>query len=245
MWIGKVVMPPGRQADHYGRDERITYLPRDVMREAIHTPVGLPPTVEGGDGYALQEVQLIKCTSESPHSYALILRFAHRGGGKENFQPCDDSIDTIPTPDRQCINVTLQIARDQTDQMSGARLQLADSTFKIFVHPRTAPRILATASLRNASSRNASCSNSRLTSSGTSGVRSARPIRSQRSGESVSCSRKRAAIWIALRSAAGWVATRISNSASCRRFWSNGILSPTFSCSNTSSNRSPNQWICS
>jgi len=36
------------------------------MREAIHTPVGLPPTVEGGDGYALQKVKLIKCTSESP-----------------------------------------------------------------------------------------------------------------------------------------------------------------------------------
>jgi len=106
--------------------------------------------VEGGDGYALQEVKLIKCAPESPHSYALILRVAHRGGGKEIFQPCDDSIDTIPTADRQCINVALQIARDQTDQMSGPRLQLADGTFKIVVHPRTAPRILATASLRNA-----------------------------------------------------------------------------------------------
>jgi hypothetical protein len=108
-------MPPWRQADHYGRDERITYLSRDVMREAIHTPVCLPPTMEGGDGYALQEVKLIKCTSESPHSYALILRVAHRGGGKEIFQPCDDSDDTIPTADRQCINVALHVARDQTD----------------------------------------------------------------------------------------------------------------------------------
>ena len=79
MWIGKVVMPPGRQADHNGRDKRITYLSCDVMREAIHTPVGLPPTMEGGDGYALQEVKLIKRTPESPHSYALILRVA-RGG---------------------------------------------------------------------------------------------------------------------------------------------------------------------
>jgi hypothetical protein len=46
-------MPPWRQADHYGCDERIPYLPRDVMCEAIHTPVSLPPTMEGGDGYAL------------------------------------------------------------------------------------------------------------------------------------------------------------------------------------------------
>jgi len=142
-------MPPWRQADHNGRDERIMYLSRDVMREAIHTPVCLPPTVEGGDGYALQ------------------------------------------------------VARDQTDQMSGARLQLADGTFKIVVHPRTAPRILATAALRNASSRNASCSNSRITSSGTLGSRSARPICIQWSSESLSCARKRAAIWIALMSATG------------------------------------------
>jgi len=143
-------MPPGRQADHDRRDERITYLPRDVMREAIHTPVGLPPTMEGGDGYALQEVELINCTSESPHSYALILRVAHRRGGKEISQPCDDSVDTIPAADRQGINVTFQVPWDQTDQMSSARLQLADGTFKILVHPRTAPRILTTASLRNA-----------------------------------------------------------------------------------------------
>jgi hypothetical protein len=68
--------------------------------------------MEGGDGYALQKVKLIKCTSESPHSYALILRITHRGGGKEIFQPCDDSVDTIPAADRQCINVTLQVARD-------------------------------------------------------------------------------------------------------------------------------------
>jgi hypothetical protein len=53
-------MPPWRQADHYGRNERLTYLPRDVMREAIHTPVGLPPTMESGDSYALLEVKLIK-----------------------------------------------------------------------------------------------------------------------------------------------------------------------------------------
>jgi hypothetical protein len=33
------------------------------MRETVHTPVGLPPTVEGGDGYALQEVKLNKSTT--------------------------------------------------------------------------------------------------------------------------------------------------------------------------------------
>jgi hypothetical protein len=72
-------MPPWRQTDHNGRDERLTYLSCDVMCEAIHTPVGLPPTMEGGDGYALQEVKLINYTLESPHSYALIHRIA-RGG---------------------------------------------------------------------------------------------------------------------------------------------------------------------
>jgi hypothetical protein len=72
-------MSPWRQADHNGRDERLTYLSCDVLREAIYPPVGLPPTMEGGDGYALQEVKLIKCTAESPQSYALILRIA-RGG---------------------------------------------------------------------------------------------------------------------------------------------------------------------
>jgi len=30
------------------------------MREAVHTPVGLPPTMEGGDRYALPEVKLNK-----------------------------------------------------------------------------------------------------------------------------------------------------------------------------------------
>jgi hypothetical protein len=70
------------------------------MREAIHTTVCLPPTVEGGDGYALQEIKLIKRTPKLPHSYALILRVAHRRVGKEIFQPCDDSVDTIPTADR-------------------------------------------------------------------------------------------------------------------------------------------------
>src|SRR5918994_7217594 len=58
------------------------------MREAIHTPVGLPSTKEGGDGYALQEVKLIKCTSESPPSYTLILSstlymFAIRKGHRQ------------------------------------------------------------------------------------------------------------------------------------------------------------------
>ena len=105
-------MPPWRQADHNGRDKRTTYLSGDLMRQAIHTPVGLPPTMQGGDGCALQEVNLVKCTSESPHSYALILRVAHRGGGKEIFQPCDNGVDTIPTADRQCIKVALQVARD-------------------------------------------------------------------------------------------------------------------------------------
>lgn len=58
------------------------------MREAIHTPVYIPSKMKGGDGYALQEVKLINCTSESPHSYALILRFTPRRGGTENFQLC-------------------------------------------------------------------------------------------------------------------------------------------------------------
>ena|SRR5882724_3136303 len=62
-----------RHAEHNGRDKRITYLSGDVLSEEIHTPVGLPPTMEGGDGYARQKVKLINCTSESPHSYALIL----------------------------------------------------------------------------------------------------------------------------------------------------------------------------
>jgi hypothetical protein len=69
-------MPPWRQADHNGCDERVTYLSGDAMREAIHMPVCLPPTMEGSDGYALQEVKLVECTSESPHSYALILQVA-------------------------------------------------------------------------------------------------------------------------------------------------------------------------
>jgi hypothetical protein len=56
-------MPPWRQADHNGRDERITYLSCDVLREAIHPPVGLPPTMEGGDRYALPEVKLNKSTT--------------------------------------------------------------------------------------------------------------------------------------------------------------------------------------
>jgi hypothetical protein len=76
MWIDQVVMPPWRQADYNGRDKRITYLSCDLMRKAIHPPVGLPPMMEGGDGYALQEVKLIKCTSEPPHSSALILQVA-------------------------------------------------------------------------------------------------------------------------------------------------------------------------
>jgi hypothetical protein len=58
-------MPPWRQADHYGRDERMMYLSCDAMREAVHTPAGLLLTMEGGDGYALQEVKLIKRMSES------------------------------------------------------------------------------------------------------------------------------------------------------------------------------------
>ena len=88
-----------RQADHNGRDRWITNLSCDLMCKAIHTPVGLPPTIQGGDGYALQEVNLAKCTSESPHSDALILRVAHRGGGTEIFPPGDDSVDTILTVD--------------------------------------------------------------------------------------------------------------------------------------------------
>lgn len=56
-------MPPWRQAGHNGRAERLTYLSCNVMREEIYTPVGLPPTMEGGDGYALPEVKLSKSTT--------------------------------------------------------------------------------------------------------------------------------------------------------------------------------------
>jgi hypothetical protein len=42
-------MSPWRQADHNGRDERLTYLSCDMLREAIHPPVGLPPT--GGQAH--------------------------------------------------------------------------------------------------------------------------------------------------------------------------------------------------
>jgi hypothetical protein len=45
--VTQVVMPPWRQADHNGRDERITHLSGDGMREAMHTPVCLPPD-DGG-----------------------------------------------------------------------------------------------------------------------------------------------------------------------------------------------------
>jgi hypothetical protein len=78
-----------------------------MRREAIHTPVCLPPTMEGGDNHALQEVNLIKCTSESPHSYALILRVAHRGagvreatmseGGSKAHSPCPSLREREPT----------------------------------------------------------------------------------------------------------------------------------------------------
>jgi hypothetical protein len=143
------------------------------MCEAIHTSVCRPPTVEGGDGYTLQEVKLIASTLEAPHADALILGVMHCRGGQEIFPPRDDIVDTVPTTDRQCINIALQISRDQADQMSGARLQLSDGPFKVLVHPLTAPRILATASLRNVSSRSASCSNACIASSGTLCFRSA------------------------------------------------------------------------